>query len=114
MLSALVETPGWLKTGCVLQPALMGSVDCWPMAIDQYSHSGAGPGRHPFLVDVAGVGYPPPEDRMSQSAGALCGRGSLCGGPFLGELSGGKWMTSLASLFGGLRLSGRAPRRPAF
>jgi len=31
----------------LLQPALMGSVGCWPMAIDLFSDLGASLGQHP-------------------------------------------------------------------
>lgn len=67
------------------------SVDDWPLAIATTRHSGAGLGRHP-LSGVVCQRYPPPEAHMSQfSAGTRCPT-CLCGGPRLGELSGGNWM----------------------
>jgi hypothetical protein len=69
------------------------SVDDWPLAIATTRHSGAGLGRHP-LSGVVYQRYPPPEAHMSQfSAGTRCPT-CLCGGPRLGELSGGNWMVA--------------------
>lgn len=51
-------------------------------------------GGKPKQVTASGVTcdrYPPPEGPISHPAKAP-GAGALCGGPSLGELSGGNWM----------------------
>ena len=73
----------------------MGSVDCWPLAIILTRHLGVSPDRYPASA-VTGERYPPLERRMSQVP-KRNGRLSFsewvhCGGPSLGELSGGNWM----------------------
>jgi hypothetical protein len=40
--------------------ALMGSVDCWPLAITYTRHLGVSPDRHPASA-VTGGRYPPLE-----------------------------------------------------
>jgi hypothetical protein len=73
----------------------MRSVDDWPLAKDFARFLGVSPGQYPLSrsTDVTGRWYPPLEGCMLQSQGlSLRGPIELCGGPFLGELSGGNWM----------------------
>jgi hypothetical protein len=72
----------------------MRSVDDWPLAKILYQISGGKPGSVAVdSFDVTGPWYPPLEGYMSQPRGGASGpRSSRCGGPSLGELSGGNWM----------------------
>ena len=71
-------------------------------------HSGVNRSLQPFS-DVTGGWYPPSEGHMSQCGPAFrVANPHVCGGPFLGELSGGNWMgrsrPSAASVPGASRL----------
>lgn len=115
LVTAGVKTPAVLAEDRLppWQPALVGSVDCWPMVINYSSQFGGRPGS----ITASGRDW----RRVSSSWGVdVAGsRNPLgwklpCGGPLFGELSGGTWMAAGALPRQRGNLYGWVLRRPNF